>query len=246
MPPIKAPRMSKRDRPWSSCRHFEFRKFETAVPGVTREMTFRTHVPSAIRPKSFTWSLGNRTQLPRSCRSRPPHRVSTLPRLRAVRPRRHRTRATNPRRLTVEPARSLAPPSRSHRLERDHRRPGEETPHAPFDTVPGTRCPASTRSRAWPRSRRVARVSRCARRPRPRPRPSRRSRSAAARRSRCATARFPSTPASASRRRGAPDARKPTCRTDRDRAFLETDVRPPPSPRSPFASRRLPLAAACA
>ena len=133
-------------------------------------------------------------KLPRSCRSRPPHRVSTLPRLRAVRPRLHRTRATNPRRLTVEPARSLAPPSRSHRLERDHRRPGEETPHAPFDTVPGTRCPASTRSRAWPRSRRVARVSRCARRPRPRPRPSRRSRSAAARRSRCATARFPSTP----------------------------------------------------
>ena len=112
--------------------------------------------------------------------------------------------------------------SRAH----DARRPRDRA--RGLDRAASRASPDARGARARARARRGARV--------PRPLGARGARLPA----------FPPHPTSASRRRGAPDAKKPACRTDRDRAFLETDVRPPPSPRSPFASRRLPLAAACA
>lgn len=121
------------------------------------------------------------------------------------------------RRLTL-----LLTRSRAH----DARRPRDRA--RGLDRAASRASPDARGARARARARRGARV--------PRPLGARGARLPA----------FPPHPTSASRRRGAPDAKKPACRTDRDRAFLETDVRPPPSPRSPFASRRLPLAAACA
>ena len=122
------------------------------------------------------------------------------------------------RRLTL-----LLTRSRAH----DARRPRDRA--RGLDRAASRASPDARGARARARARRGARV--------PRPLGARGARLPA----------FPPHPTSASRRRGAPDAKKPACRTtDRDRALLETDVRPPPSPRSPFASWRLPLAAACA